>query len=152
MAPGHTERLIENFLRRENSAHNAIGGRGCFIRRLGVEKEESIYLTCRTVWSLPSLPSPLTTFVAVRGSYRESTSNNTVLDGIATCEIPQEGYSTKGRATFRERINAVQFFTRDTKNNVRIMSQGRMIVVAAFLYIDLFVRFKSRLNVNKCKF
>jgi len=36
---------------------------GALSRRLGVEKEESIYLTCRTVWSLRM------TFVAVRGSF-----------------------------------------------------------------------------------
>lgn len=57
--PGHSKRLIENFLRLENGARNAIGG--CIAgtlpgalsptSRRGVEKEESIYLTCRTVWS-----------------------------------------------------------------------------------------------------
>lgn len=50
--PGHSKRLIENFLRLENGARNAIGGRIAVLYPElypGVEKEESIYLTCRTV-------------------------------------------------------------------------------------------------------
>lgn len=49
---GHSKRLIENFLRLENGARNVIGGRIAVLYPElypGVEKEESIYLTCRTV-------------------------------------------------------------------------------------------------------
>lgn len=55
--PGHSKRLIENFLRLENGARairSVAASRGTLLGALsrflsGVEKEESIYLTCRTV-------------------------------------------------------------------------------------------------------